>query len=86
MCEGCLAVILEQVQFLSNSAIHGRFLDINTTLPSHVIIVGSQFTYNSARAVTDRNGNSNLTTVLTGNGRGIRCLAGQHTSQRAQPH
>ena len=76
-CEGCLAVILEQVQFLNNSAIHGGGLDINGTLPNPVIIVNSQFTYNSARVVTDDDGNSNLTTTLAGNGGGIRCLGGE---------
>ncbi|KAL0048014.1 hypothetical protein WJX82_005700 [Trebouxia sp. C0006] len=75
-CEGCLAVILEQVQFLNNSAVHGGGLDINATLPNPVIIVGSQFTYNSARVVTDDDGDSNLTTVLAGNGGGVRCLGG----------
>ena len=83
-CEGCLAVILEQVQFLNNSAIHGGGLDINATLPNPVIIVGSQFTYNSARVVTNDDGDSNLTTVLAGNGGGVRCLGGRHTSQPAE--
>lgn len=76
-CEGCLAVILEQVQFLNNSAIHGGGLDINATLPNPVIIVSSQFISNSARIVTDDDGNSNLTATLAGNGGGIRNLGGE---------
>ena len=78
-CEGCLAVILEQAQFINNSAIHGGGVDINTTLPNPVIIVDSQFTYNGARVVEDNEdaANSNLTTSLAGNGGGIRCLGGE---------
>ena len=75
-CQGCLAVILEQVQFLNNSAIHGGGLDINASLPNPVIITASQFTYNSARVLPDDAGNSSLRAILAGNGGAIRCLGG----------
>ena len=72
-----MAVILEQVQFLNNSAIHGGGLDINATLPNPVIIVASHFTYNSARVVTEAAGNASVRATLAGNGGAIRCLGGE---------
>lgn len=76
-CQGCLAVILEQMQFFNNSAAHGGGLDINATLPNPVIVTASQFTTNSARVVADEAGNSSVRATLAGNGGGIRCLGGK---------
>ena len=79
-CQGCLAVILEQMQFLNNSAIHGGGVDINASLPTPIIITASQFTYNSARVVIDAQGNSSVRATLAGNGGGIRCLGGERAA------
>lgn len=70
-------MILERMQFLNNSAIHGGGLDINATLPKPVIITASQFASNSARVVDEEAGNSSVRATLAGNGGAIRCLGGK---------
>ena len=75
-CTDCEAVILEQIQFDNNSAIHGGALDVNASTPTPVIVVDSDFMSNTARIISDDPG-TNTSIVLAGNGGGIRCLGGE---------
>ena len=74
-CTDCEAVIMEQVQYDNNSAIHGGALDINASTPTPVVVVASEFMSNTARIISDDPG-TNTSIVLAGNGGGIRCLGG----------
>ena len=75
-CTDCQFVILDQLQFDNNSAIHGGALDINASTPNPVIVRGSDFMSNRARIIGN-DADSNTSVVLAGNGGAIRCLGGQ---------